>query len=202
MASEKTYQDAIKALKDRYRVTAQDATKSIKNEDKLDDAIDRLKAEILADYEGIQKGLDGDVAAARALFQAAVDAALIPAEMTEAYLKWHENKEVNAANELTNFIESFKNLSGNGKNDEDKGKDQNEEEQGSGLQSMNGNTEQNQEENENKGDKQNREQETQMEQNHETDIDEDDQDQGRSQGQGSQQSQSQGGSKSGKGKGK
>ena len=217
MASEKTYQDAIKALKDRYRVTAQDVTKSIGDEDELEDAIDRLKTEILAEYEGIQKTLDGDVAAARALFQAAVDAALIPAEVTESYLKWHENKELNAANELTNFIESFKNLSGNGKNDEDKGKDKDDEGENSGLQSMNGNTEQNQEENKNKGDKENREQETQMEQNDEADEvkldedtsdeddkdeDEDDQDQGRSQVQGSQQGQSQGGSKSNKGKGK
>ena len=206
-ASEKTYQDAIKALKNRCRVTAQDATKSIENKDELVDIIEKLKAEILAVYEGIQKSLDGDVATARGLFQATVDAALIPAEMTQMYLKWHENKELNAANELTNFIESFKNLSGNGKSEQGQGKN----DESTGQQSMNGNTEQNQEENKNKGDKQNQEQETQMEQNDESDQnqakqgDQADSKQGQEKQQGGQsdqqKGQSQSSSKGGKGKG-
>ena len=197
-AAEGVYQDAIKALKDRYRVTVQDAVKNIEDETELAAIIDRLKSEILADYAGIQKTLDGTVAAARDEFQRAVDTAQIPSELYTSYLSWHLNKELNAANELTNFVESFKNLSGNGKSEQGQGKS----DESSGQQSMNGNVEQNKEENSNQGDKQNKEQEKQEEQNDEGQKQ--DNQNGKQQGaqqQDTQQSQSQSNSKSGKGKG-
>lgn len=197
-AAEKVYQDAVKALKDRYRVTAQDAVKSIEDEAELAAVIERLKSEILADYEGIQKTLDGDAAAARDEFLRAADAAEIPSEVYASYLSWHLNKELNAFNELTNFVESFKKLSGNGHSEQGQGKS----DDNAGQQSMNGNVEQNKEENDNQGEQQNREQEKQNEQNNEGQ--QQDTKKGKQQGsqqQDSQQSQSQGGSKSGKGKG-
>jgi hypothetical protein len=188
-AAEKTYQDAIKALKERYRVATQDATKFIQDEAELAAVIDRLKTEILADYEGIQKTLDGDTAAAREEFLLAADAALIPKEIADSYVGWHLNKELNASSELINFLDSFKNLAGNGKNGEN-----------SGQQNMNGNVEQNQETNKNQGEPNNKEQEQQQEQNGEGDQDQGSQNQGGKQ-QGNQQGQSQGSSKSAKGKG-
>ena len=196
-AAESVYQDAIKSLKERYRVTAQDAVKGIEDEAELAAVIDRLKSEILSDYEGVQKTLDSTVAAAREEFQRAVDTAEIPREISDSYVNWHLNKELNARNELTNFIDSFKNLSGNGKSEQGQGKS----DESAGQQSMNGNVEQNKEENYNQGETQNQEQEKQKEQNDESQQDNQKGKQQGSQQQDSQQSQSQSNSKSGKGKG-
>lgn len=183
-AAEDVYQDAIKGLKERYRVTVQDAVKSIEDEDMLGEVLDQLKKDILLAYEEIQKKLDSDVLSARQAFQKAADAALIPAEITDTLIGWHANKELNAANELINFIESYKNLSGNGKSGESQG-------QGNGTmqQNVTQNSEKNKEENNNQGQQNNQEQEKQKEQNDENNQNPGNQ-QGNQSGQQNAQSQS------------
>jgi len=178
--AESVYQDAIKALKDKYRDAVQDAVKSIDNEEELAAVIDQIKAEILSEYETVQKTFDGDVSAARDSFRKAADEALIPAEIIEAVAAWHVNKELNAADELTNYVESYRNLSGNTGNGQGKAL-------GGENAQKNVNSEQNQETNQNKNEQKNTEKKQQQEQNEEGDQ---------------SQTQQQGQSQSSNGKGK
>lgn len=188
-AAEDAYREAIKSLKDRYRTAAQDAVKSIADEAALAAFLEGLTEEILVGYEAVQKALDEGVSVARLGFAQAADAALIPEDIIDRLIVWHENKELNLADELIRFLDSYKNLSGQGNSGEAQG-------QGIGNQhkTLTQNGEQNGEENQNQGEQQNQEQEKQQEQN-----DQGNANQGSRSGQ--QNAQPQGGPSGGKGKG-
>ncbi len=155
--AETSYHSAIKALKDTFRDQAQSATKEVDG-DALAESVERLKTEILLEYAVVQQALTDAASKAQTLFIATVEKALVPRELYDPYTSWHQNKEENIADELTRFLDTFKQNASNGQG-------QGKSDEAAGQQNKNGNLEQNQEMNENMGTTQNMEQEKQDEQN-------------------------------------
>ena len=216
-SAESIYQDAIKALKEKYRSTVQSAVKSAEGDTELAAVIEQLKVAILAEYEEIQSILNSAVSSARDSFRKTADAAMISSDIIETIAAWHVNKQLNASTELTDFVEAFRGALGNMGNakDEDKAENPGQGESQSQGQGSSGETpgqqmsEENREKNQNQNVTMNKEQEKQAEQEQENkqeeqiDDDHDDDDNKQdSENQSQKQGQTQGNAQSSNGKGK